>query len=141
MSKPIRKTPSRALVVLSDNLRALAEKNEWTQAQLGERTGIGQKNAGRILNREVEPKLDTLSEIAETLRVPEPVLLCPDMKPESIALKPGIRAALITLIDDLIRIDDEGRLTDQTLSTLSAMLSLAAPAVVGQPSRVKKAAQ
>lgn len=137
MSKP---KPSRALVVLSGNLKALAEKNEWTQAQLGEKAGIGQKQAGRILNREIEPKLDTLSKIATQLHIPEPVLLCKDMKPESIAVKPGIRAALSTLIDDLIRIEEEGRLTDQTLSTLKAMLDLATP-TAAHPPRAKKAAQ
>lgn len=144
MSKPIRKTPSRALVVLSDNLKALATEKEWTQAQLGEKTGIGQRQAGRILNRDVEPKLDTLSEIAQTLRIAEPLLLCPGMHPESIAIKPGIRAELAALIDDLIRLDNEGRLTDQTLATLGSMLALAAPAISAAPARtarVKKAAQ
>lgn len=140
MSKPIRKTPSRALVVLSDNLRALAEKNDWTQAQLGDKTGIGQRQAGRILNRDIEPKLDTLSEIAATLRVAEPLLLCEGMRPESVAVKPGIRGPLMVLIDDLIRLDNEGKLTDQTLNTLAAMLALAAPNASHIP-HSKKAAQ
>lgn len=138
MSKP---KPSHALVVLSDNLKALKEKNEWTQDQLGTATGLGQKQAGRILNREIEPKLDTLSKIAGKLHVTEPVLLCPDMRPESISIKPGIKAALSAFIDDLIRIDGEGRLTDQTLNTLRSMLALAAPTAAAQSTRVKKAAQ
>lgn len=140
MSKPIRKTPSRALVVLSDNLKSLAEKNEWTQAQLGEKTGIGQRQAGRILNREIEPKLDTLSDIASSLRVAEPLLLCEGMRPESVSIKPGIRAPLVALIDDLIRLDNEGNLTDQTLNTLVSMLAIAAPATPNTV-RAKKAAQ
>jgi transcriptional regulator with XRE-family HTH domain len=140
MSKPIRKTPSHALVVLSDNLRALAEKNDWTQAQLGDKTGIGQRQAGRILNRDIEPKLDTLSEIAATLRVAEPLLLCEGMRAESITVKPGIRAPLAALIDDLIRLDNEGKLSNQTLATLASVLALTAP-VSGHSLRTKNAAQ
>jgi transcriptional regulator with XRE-family HTH domain len=140
MSKLIRKTPSRALVVLRDNLKGLAEKNEWTQARLGEKTGIGQRQAGRILNLEVEPTLATLSNIADHLRVQEPLLLCPDMKTDHLAVKPGIRKELRALIDDLIRLDNEGKLSDQTLAFLSSSLAIAVPGKPA-PARPKKAAQ
>lgn len=140
MSKPIRKTPSRALVVLSDNLKTLAQKNEWTQAELGKQTGIGQRQAGRLLNRDIEPKLDTLSEIAAHLRVAEPLLLCVDMRAERLAVNPAIRAPLAALIDDLIRMDNEGKLTDQTLATLSAIIAIAVPPAAPSIIHTKKAA-
>jgi transcriptional regulator with XRE-family HTH domain len=124
MSKPIRKTPSRALSVVSDNLRAIAEKNEWSQATLGERTGIGQRQAGRVLNQETEITLATLSDIADHLRVQEPLLLCPGMNPDVLLMQKGLRAELRHLIDALIRLDAEGNLTEQTLAFLTAGLEM-----------------
>jgi transcriptional regulator with XRE-family HTH domain len=141
MSKPIRKTPSRALVVLSDNLRSLAEKNEWTQERLGKETGIGQRQAGRIINRDIEPKLDTLSSIAEKLRVAEPLLLCPGMQPDQLAVNPRIRAPLASLIDELFRMENEGKLSDQILNTLAGILALTAPVAPAHIPQNKKAAQ
>ncbi|WP_211629192.1 helix-turn-helix domain-containing protein [Paraburkholderia nemoris] len=141
MSKPIRKTPSRALVVLSDNLRALAEKNEWTQERLGKETGIGQRQAGRIVNRDIEPKLDTLSEIAEKLRVAEPLLLCPGMTPDQLAIKPRIKGPLAALIERLIDLENEGKLTDQTIAILTSMLAIAMPDAPPRIPEEKKAAQ
>lgn len=125
MSKPIRKTPSAALVVLSDNLKALATEKEWTQAQLGEWTGIGQRQAGRILNLETEPTLATLSDIAEKLRMPEPLLLCPDMKADSLLVKSTISEPLRHLINELIQLDNDGALTAQTLAFLTTGLEMA----------------
>lgn len=127
MSKPIRKTPSRALIALSDNLRVLCEQNEWTQAKLGEHAGLVQRQAGRILNRETEPTLETLSDIADHLKISEPLLICPGMSVDSLTLKPGIRKELRLLIDALIRLDNEGRLTDQVLTFLTAGLEMSTP--------------
>lgn len=127
MSTQIRKTPSQALVRLSENLQSIKEKNEWTQAQLGEWTGIGQKNAGRILNQEVEPTLATLSQIAERLKKPEPLLLCPGMNADELVAKSTIRAPLRDLITALVTLDNEGNLTDQVLKTIHDVLAIAVP--------------
>lgn len=126
MSKPIKNTPSRALVVLRDNLADLAEKNEWTsQARIGQEIGIDQRNVGRILNMEVEPRLDTLSEIASKLRVAEAVLLCPGMDVAKATINPSIRDDIAALFVELIRLEKTGMLTEQTVRLLRDALALA----------------
>jgi transcriptional regulator with XRE-family HTH domain len=141
MAKPIRKTPSRALSVLSDNLKALANKNQWTQAELGKETGIGQKQASRILNKETEPRLHTLSEIAEALHKDEALLLCPEMKADHLFAKSMVREELHTLILELIRLDAEHKLTDQTIDFLRAAIGVATQGKPSSPANVKKTAQ
>lgn len=140
MSKPIRKSPSRALAIVSDNLRTLLDRNKWSQATLGERTGIGQRQAGRLLNKETEITLATLSDISDNLKIVEPLLLCPGMNADGLLYKFGIRAELRHLIDELIRLDREGSLTDQTLAFLTAGLEMAsAPISVRDTKRLSNA--
>lgn len=124
MSKPLRNTPSAALVVLSDNLSALAQQNEWTQQQLGNAIGIGQRQAARIMARESEITLASLSVISEKLRIPVPLLLCPGMDGSRLQANPGMREEILSLIEQLIALEKEGKLTKQALTFISHSLSL-----------------
>ena len=127
MTTQIRPTPSRALSVLSENLKTLVDKNQWTQAQLGAHIGLSQKNVGRILNRENEPTLATLSGIAEKLKKQEALLLCPGMSPDALLVKSTISAPLRDLIEKLVALDSAGDLSQQVLKTLDDVLAIAAP--------------
>lgn len=142
MSKPIKNTPSRALVVLRDNLSELAEKNEWTsQARIGQEIGLDQRNTGRILNMEVEPRLDTLSQIASKLRVAEAVLLCPGMDVAKATINPSIREDIAALFGELIRLEKTGVLTEQTVRLLRDALAIATGASTPVAIKGKLAAQ
>lgn len=125
MTKPIKATPSRALEILSANLVALAEKEGLTQVGMGVRTGIGQRQAGRIMNKETEPRLDTLSQIAEKLRVPEPVLLCPEMDVRQIPIAAAVRDDVHQLVTLLLELEKSGKLSEQTVTYLKSSVQLA----------------
>ena len=127
MTTQIRKTPSRALAVLSENLQTIVDKNQWTQAQLGQHIGMSQKNVGRILNRENEPTLATLSGIADRLKKQEALLLCPGMSADALLIKSTISEPLRDLITALVTLDSQGNLTDQVLTTLNDILAIAVP--------------
>lgn len=127
MTTQIRKTPSRALAVLSENLNSIKEKNDWTQGQLGQHLGMSQKNVGRILNQEHEPTLATVSGIADKLKKPEALLLCKGMSADTLLIKSTISEPLRALIDRLISLDSAGLLSDQALATMNHVLAMAAP--------------
>ena len=142
MAKPIKNTPSRALVVLRDNLKSLAEKNEWTsQARIGQEVGLDQRNAGRILNMEVEPTLSTLSQIAGKLRIAEPVLLCPGMDVRQAMVNPSIRRDILSLINELIRLENSGLLTEQAVKLLQDALAISTGSAASVANKGKLAAQ
>ena len=142
MSKPIKNTPSRALAILRDNLAALAEKKGWTsQAQIGREIGLDQRNVGRILNMEVEPTLGTLSQIASRLRVAEPVLLCPGMDASQATVNPSIRPDILALINELIRLEKSGSLTEQAVRLLRDALAIATGSISPVAMKGKLAAQ
>ena len=142
MAKPIKNTPSRALVVLRDNLKSLAEKNEWTsQARIGQEVGLDQRNAGRILNMEVEPTLSTLSQIAGKLRIAEPVLLCPGMDVRQAMVNPSIRRDILGLINELIRLENSGLLTEQAVKLLQDALAISTGSAAPVANKGKLAAQ
>lgn len=125
MTTQIRATPSRALAVLSENLQSLVDKNQWTQAQLGAHIGLSQKNVGRILNRENEPTLATLSGIADKLKKPDALLLCPGMSADVLLIKSTISEPLRALIDQLVALDSAGNLSNEALGTLNSVVTMA----------------
>lgn len=142
MTKPLKTSPSRALITLRTNLVALAEQKGWTsQARLGKEIGIDQRNVGRILNMEVEPRLDTLSQIAGKLRIAEPVLLCADMDARQATINPSIRQDILALIDELIRLDKAGLLTEQAVRFLRDSLAISTGENAGVAIKSKMAAQ
>jgi transcriptional regulator with XRE-family HTH domain len=119
MSKIERNIPSRALVALSANLLSIAKKKQWdTQDAIGAAIGIGQKAAGRILNKENEPRLDTLCQIADKLNINEAALLLPDMGAVEDLSNVRVSEDLRPLIDALIRLDNDGMLTEQVIAFL-----------------------
>jgi transcriptional regulator with XRE-family HTH domain len=142
MTKPLKTSPSRALTILRANLASLAEEKGWTsQAQIGKEIGIDQRNVGRILNMEVEPRLDTLSQIAEKLRVAEPVLLCEGMDARQATINPSIRQDILILINELIRLEKAGVLTEQAVRFLQDSLAIATGSNAGIAIKSKMAAQ
>lgn len=141
MSKPIRTTPSRALDALRGNLKSLAEKNQWTQGKLGEKIGVAQRQAGRILNGEHEPTLATLSDIASKLGISEPMLLVPHNEVDQLLSNPAISAPLRALIEELVRLDKDGTLTEPVVKHLSDSIKMIFEAPRRRDKQVKEGAQ
>lgn len=72
---------SKALEILSSNLNSLIGEGRpfRNDADMGERTGLGQRKIHRLRNQAGEPKIDNLDVLSERLHVPIPALLSPNM--------------------------------------------------------------
>jgi hypothetical protein len=72
---------SKSLQILSANLESLIGEGRRfrNDAEMGERTGLGQRKIHRLRNQAGEPKIDNLDILAERLHVPIPALLSPGM--------------------------------------------------------------
>lgn len=142
MSKIERNIPSRALVALSANLKTIAQERQWdTQARIGKEIGLDQKAAGRILNAENEPRLDTLTQIADKINVSEAALLLPNMGLDQYLSNQSISDPLRALIEQLIALDKAGDLTAQVLSFLQMGIDMAVHTVPQQDKSVKVSTQ
>jgi DNA-binding phage protein len=67
--------------ILSANLESLIGEGRRfrNDAEMGERTGLGQRKIHRLRNQAGEPKFDNLDVLSERLHVPIPALLSPNM--------------------------------------------------------------
>lgn len=111
---------------------------------MGKQAGIPQKQVSRILSKEHEATLSTLSRIAEKLRISEPILLCPGMDARHVPSYSAIREDIQWLIDELIRLEKTGALSEQAVAYLKASIALAVsgnPAASGISESGKSAAQ
>jgi transcriptional regulator with XRE-family HTH domain len=141
MAKPLKNSPSKALMIVSDNIKLLKEKHGWAQADLGRMTGLQQKQISRLLNRENEITLGTLSQIAEGLRIPEPVLLCPGMDARYVPTYSSIRDDIRSLIDALVHLEKDGKLTEGAVAFIRASVALATQGNISSAESGKSAAQ
>lgn len=142
MSKTQRNTPSRALLALSENLKAIAREKQWvTQDEVGRAIGLPQKSVSRIFNNLHEPQLDTLCQIADKLNLRESVLLLPNLGAESELSDKRISERLRPLIEQLIRLDNDGMLTQQVLVFLKTGVDMALHTAPQQDKSVKAGTQ
>jgi transcriptional regulator with XRE-family HTH domain len=142
MSKTQRNTPSRALLALSGNLKAIALEKRWdTQEEVGKAIGLPQKSVSRIFNALHEPQLDTLCQIADKLNLRESVLLLPNLGAGNELSDKRISEHLRPLIEQLVRLDNEGRLTDHILTFIKMGIDMATHTVPQQDRPAKGSAQ
>lgn len=142
MSKTQRNTPSRALLALSENLKTIAREKRWdTQDEVGRAIGLPQKSVSRIFNKLHEPQLDTLCQIADKLNLRESVLLLPNLGAESEWSDKRISDRLRPLIEQLVMLDNEGRLADHILEFIKAGIDGATHTVSQQDRSTKGGAQ
>jgi transcriptional regulator with XRE-family HTH domain len=142
MSKIDRTTPSRALIALSANLKTIAhEKGLETQEQIGREIGLNQKAVSRILNKEHEPQLDTLCQIADKLNLRESALLLPNLGAGKHLSNQSISDHLRPLIEQLIRLDNDGMLAEQVMIFLKMGIDMATHTAPQQDKSVKRGTQ
>lgn len=72
---------SKAQQILSSNLSALIGEGKpyRNDTEMGERTGLGQRQIHRLRSQETEPKFHNLDVLSERLHIPIPALLSPNM--------------------------------------------------------------
>jgi hypothetical protein len=88
---------SKALEILSSNISSLIGEGKpfRNDADMGERTGLGQRKIHRLRNQAGEPKIDNLDTLSERLHVPIPALLSPNMD--------VVQGSLPTQVADIVR--------------------------------------
>lgn len=142
MSKLDRNTPSRALVALSANLKAIAHEKRWeTQDEIGKAIGLPQKSVSRIFNKLHEPQLDTLCHIADKLNLRESALLLPNLGAGEDLSNQSISDHLRPLIEQLIRLDNDGMLTEQVITFVKMGIDMATHTGSKQDKVVKRGTQ
>lgn len=112
---------SKALQILSANLSSLVGegKSYRNDAEMGERTGLGQRKIHRLRNQAGEPKIDNLDVLSERLHVPIPALLSPDMDPLKGSFTPG----MAEIVGRLFALDSKHLLETHDLTLLSSVVS------------------
>ena len=113
---------SKALQILSHNLSSLIGEGRpfKNDADMGERTGLGQRKIHRLRNQEGEPKLDNLDTLSERLHVPIAALLSPDMDP----LRASVPVEISELIKRIVSLAEKHALETHDLAHLSSAVSL-----------------
>lgn len=83
---------SKALQILSANLESLIGEGKpfRNDADMGERTGLGQRQIHRLRNQVSEPKFGNLDILSARLHIPIPALLSPNMDVVQGSLPPEV---------------------------------------------------
>lgn len=113
---------SKALQILSANLESLIGEGKRfrNDAEMGERTGLGQRKIHRLRNQAGEPKFDNLDVLSERLHVPIAALLSPNMDIVQGSLPPEV-AEIVSRICNLAL---KNALESHDLMHLSSAVSL-----------------
>lgn len=112
---------SKAQQILSSNLSALIGEGKpyRNDTEMGERTGLGQRQIHRLRSQETEPKFRNLDVLSERLHIPIPALLSPNMD--------VLNGALPDEVSDIVRrvctLAFKSSLTDEDLRLLSSAVS------------------
>jgi DNA-binding phage protein len=113
---------SKALHILSRNLDSLIGEGRRfkNDMEMGERTGMGQRQIHRIRKQETEPKLANLDVLSERLHIPMPALLSPNMD----VLSAAVPADVSDLIKRICALAEKQALETHELEHLSSAVSL-----------------
>lgn len=113
---------SKALQILSANLESLIGEGKRfrNDAEMGERTGLGQRKIHRLRNQAGEPKFDNLDVLSERLHVPIPALLSPGMN----VLEGSLPAEVADIVGRICALAFKRALEPHDLMHLSSAVSL-----------------
>ena len=81
--KDFRRARKTVSVTVGESVRILRELQEWTQAELSERTGISQSTISAIENDRVNLGVERAKVLARALRCHPAVLVFPDWDVEA----------------------------------------------------------
>jgi hypothetical protein len=113
---------SKAQKILSENIGRLIGEGKMfrNDADMGERTGLGQRQIHRLRHEATDPRLSNLDALSLKLRCPLPALLSPEFDVLQGALQPRV-ADIVRRIVDLA---NKNALEENDLLHLSTSIQL-----------------